>query len=610
VGWLHRALETYHVPRKLVGTSTRVGVVPRRLSPIFRDQDELSASHDLGGDLSAALRDSLFLVVVCSPSSAKSRWVNEEILQFKRMYGEHRVLALIVAGRPRASERPGEEDIECFPPALRYVVGPDGELSKESAHPIAADIREGQDGRQLAKMKLIAGLTGVRLDDVVQREAQRRAQRLAVIASGAVAGMVVTGSLAVFATFQKIEADRQRQIAERESAASRAASDFLIGTFRLTNPATENPRTVTAISILARGATRVRTQLASQPDIESRMLSTVGAAYNNLGLAGETQSLLEQALPDIGRAGPQGARALETLIAAYIAQGRLDQAMAMVDRAERQLAPDASHNPEILGSLERARAKILFAKGDPKGGLKAIDHALALYRSAKDVPPKTLATALQTRGLALSDDGQFDAAETSLLESLAILRTELGDSDVATGKAWQVLALNDLAAGRLARAEARISKALEIERRVLSADNPMLADDISLQGQIFQGEHKLDAAASSLREAIAIYKHAFRRPHFQIGITLVYLALVESDLGHPALALADLDEAKHDYDVSYGKLHPNHGDLLVNRAVVLKKAGRRSEALTDCASGMKILDQTLGADAAFTKADGQICSKL
>ena len=52
--WLHRALETYQIPRKLVGRVTPVGVVPRRMTPIFRDRDELSASSDLTAELCAA----------------------------------------------------------------------------------------------------------------------------------------------------------------------------------------------------------------------------------------------------------------------------------------------------------------------------------------------------------------------------------------------------------------------------------------------------------------------------------------------------------------------------------------------------------------------------
>ena len=51
-GWLHRALETYRVPRRLVGLRTSVGLIPPRLLPIFRDRDELASAADLGGPLS------------------------------------------------------------------------------------------------------------------------------------------------------------------------------------------------------------------------------------------------------------------------------------------------------------------------------------------------------------------------------------------------------------------------------------------------------------------------------------------------------------------------------------------------------------------------------
>src|SRR5271154_4677248 len=66
---IQREIETFRVPKKLVGTITPVGVVQRRLAPIFRDRDELPASADLGRELSEALRRSMFLIVVCTPAS-------------------------------------------------------------------------------------------------------------------------------------------------------------------------------------------------------------------------------------------------------------------------------------------------------------------------------------------------------------------------------------------------------------------------------------------------------------------------------------------------------------------------------------------------------------
>ena len=36
---LHRALETYPIPSKVIGRTTTVGKVPRRLRPILRDRE-------------------------------------------------------------------------------------------------------------------------------------------------------------------------------------------------------------------------------------------------------------------------------------------------------------------------------------------------------------------------------------------------------------------------------------------------------------------------------------------------------------------------------------------------------------------------------------------
>src|SRR4051812_41555871 len=72
--WLHAGLETYRVPGALV----RAGVRPR-VGRVFRDEEELSASADLSASIDAALLDSSYLIVVCSPRTPASRWVNAEV---------------------------------------------------------------------------------------------------------------------------------------------------------------------------------------------------------------------------------------------------------------------------------------------------------------------------------------------------------------------------------------------------------------------------------------------------------------------------------------------------------------------------------------------------
>ena len=101
--WLQRSLESYRVPAELVGRETRFGPIPKRLFPIFRDREELAGSAELGPAIENALKNSSHLIVLCSPSAAKSIWVNEEIRVFKSLGKADRVLCLILEGEPSVS---------------------------------------------------------------------------------------------------------------------------------------------------------------------------------------------------------------------------------------------------------------------------------------------------------------------------------------------------------------------------------------------------------------------------------------------------------------------------------------------------------------------------
>ncbi|MCH8347835.1 MAG: TIR domain-containing protein [Proteobacteria bacterium] len=206
--WLLRALETYRIPKHLVGRKTKMGRVPSRLLPIFRDRDELPATEDLSAEIQDVLANSEILIVVCSPVSAASPWVNKEIEEFRRYRGGANILWVIVGGEPNAStSKKFPSELECFPSALLSQKG-------KKAEPIAADLRKGGDGKRLGLLKLVAGMIGVGLDEIIRRDLQRRNRRVTAITLASVLGMVIMGGLTLTAIEAEREADLRRAEAE------------------------------------------------------------------------------------------------------------------------------------------------------------------------------------------------------------------------------------------------------------------------------------------------------------------------------------------------------------------------------------------------------------
>lgn len=198
--WLHRALETYRVPRHLSGTETELGEVPRRVRPVFRDRDDMSSATDLADTVKQALSDSENLVVVCSPAAASSRWVNNEIREFAALGRSDRVFCIIVDGEPSDDDSVSN----CFPTALAEI---------GLREPLAADVRKWADGKHVALLKLIAGLLGIRLDQLRQRDLQRRRKRQLMVGLGLFAALTLSVMTVVSQVSERHEREKAEQLA-------------------------------------------------------------------------------------------------------------------------------------------------------------------------------------------------------------------------------------------------------------------------------------------------------------------------------------------------------------------------------------------------------------
>src|SRR5262249_4056155 len=157
-----------------------------------------------------ALLESRFLIVICSPASSKSAWVNEEIRRFKALGRADRVLAVVVSGEPWAS-RKGDPASECFPAALRYLADGAGQGTSEFAEPLAADVRTTGDGVHNAQLKILAAMLGVQFDQLRQRDQERRRRQRRIALS--LIGIIVLTLLGMlgYSVIQKERAALQAQ---------------------------------------------------------------------------------------------------------------------------------------------------------------------------------------------------------------------------------------------------------------------------------------------------------------------------------------------------------------------------------------------------------------
>ena len=559
--WLHKGLEAYRPPKILIGTSTVRGVVPKRLTPIFRDREELASATDLGSVISEALQQSACQIVICSPQAAKSHWVNEEIIAFKRLGREDRIFCLIVAGEPNATDQPGAVEEECFPPALRFRLGADGQLSDVRTEPIAADARPGKGGRQAAKLKLIAGVLGLGYDALRRREQQRRNRRLFAITCAALAGMAVTSGLAGYALVQRGAAQRQTKRAEAEAETAKQTTNFLVDLFRISDPSEARGNSVTAREMLDKGAARIDRELAQQPAIQSTLMDTVGAVYMGLGLYKEARPLLDRAVEQ----RRQFAAADSTVLSASL-----------------------SH----LGELQTLQANF-------DAGEKSYREAIAHESAQQDTPQNraALAKTLHGLGFVLERQGRYADAEQSFRKALELQRQVLGPAHADIARTLQDLANVIDESGSLKAAIPVMRQALDMQRQLNgSQPDPGLAEAINDLGTLLYESGDYDAAEKLYVEAIAMKHRLLGEKHPEIAMTLGNLARVLQNKRDLAGAEARFREALAMQQQTLGDVHPDVANSLNNLAFVQYDRGDKQTAFATEREALRVLRQLFPGD--------------
>ncbi len=190
---LHRALESYRIPAAMGRFVLSKKKLKNRIYPIFRDREELPSGH-LSELIESALAKSGALIVVCSPASARSEWVNREIEYYRRVRPD-RIFAIVASTAPSLSVDGSDATKGCFPSAL---LASDKEV-------LASDARREKDGFRAAYLKIVAGLVGANLGELTDRDRKQRKRRALTIGAAA----AVTGVAVVVGVVSSLEIGRR-----------------------------------------------------------------------------------------------------------------------------------------------------------------------------------------------------------------------------------------------------------------------------------------------------------------------------------------------------------------------------------------------------------------
>lgn len=449
-----------------------------------------------------------------------------------------------------------------------------------SAEALAEDIARYLDGRPLA----------ARPDSAVYRLGKWVRRNRAVTVA-----MLLACLWALTMTWQRVQIGEQKDRVSYERAGTEAALEFLIEVFDSAVPGPEHGRDLTALEILDRGAVRLG-GMEGRPEIQARLLETLGRIYDNVGLYERAQPLLEQAI-ERHRSLPAGQRAA--------------------------LADSLTH-----------LAKLHFRAGDAAGAEPLHHEALAIRRALGDV--SAVASSLNYLALVQLDRGDLEAAEDLLAQALELQRRELGSRhpevaaslghqakvverrgdaraaielqrravDIYREALWEGsrnrltatanLAMLLIQAGDYAAAEPLLREAEAGYRNYLGPDHPGRLPILLALGTLLRHQGELEQAAEILRSSLAIGRRALGAEHRETLKILHGLAAVEGARGEIDGALAIYRQLLDVYRA--GSQEREEASALNNLAMLLGRQGRFEEAIARMREAVDLRRRSLGGE--------------
>ena len=439
-----------------------------------------------------------------------------------------------------------------------------------------------------------------------------------------------------------------RSEAEAEARKTKAVEEYLVDVFDVADPLAppgQRGDDVTARALLDRGAVRVDSALATQPDVQAELRSVLGRVYVNLGLFDTAEPLLraalrqERALHGSRHAGV--AAAMDRLGDLLLRRSRYAEAEPLLREALAQrrallggVHADTAQSIDHLATLFQERAEYesaepLFREAvEVRRAIHGPNHeevatslnnlALLLYLKARDVRAEPLyrealainvrrlgeahpltAQTAQNLAMILEESGRLDEAEALYRRALAAKRKTLGNAHPSV-----TINLNNFAnflaveRGRLDEAEALAREALSLDRQMFSEPHAYVAEGLRRVGYILRLKGDFGGAERSLTQSLDMNRALFGTDHVRIASNLNQIALTWQARGDLPRAIALFRESLAQYRRLVGEQHINFTTVRNNLAKALHEHGQAVDAADLFRAGLTRLDPTKRAERA------------
>jgi eukaryotic-like serine/threonine-protein kinase len=387
-----------------------------------------------------------------------------------------------------------------------------------------------------------------------------RRNRSAVLAASAVVLMLV--ALAITMTVQAIRIAKERDRANREAAAAKTVSDFLTGLFKVSDPSEARGNVVTARQILDKGVQQIDTSLAAQPEVQARLMGTMGEVYWSLGLYREAEPLLEKAVAT--RTTLLGPEHPDTLQSLYLTAKNLNDDGQYAE-AEKRLHTVLDIQRRVLGPDNADTVKSMIA------------IAGVIY-----------------------GEGRYQEAEKMQRDVLALQRRMPVPDERRIAMTMNNLATNLEAQGRNAESEQLFAETVDLERRVFGPEHPVTLQSMSNMGRTLNNQRKYAESERLMRQTIDIQRRVLGPDHGDTQWSIHNLAVALRESGKRQDAEQLFRETLSVREKTLGPEHPDTLGSMEELAVTLDELHRYPEAAELYRKAIESQSRVFGSDHPVT----------